>query len=154
MNSAIERILTLRVKDIMRKDVVVVRQSETMEEAARTLAEANVTGAPVVDEAGRCVGMLSGTDYVDDRAGAHPTSQLLGGQDSDYRIELLNEDLVSTHMAPVIQSVELETPVIQAARVICHEHIHRLVVIDDHKRPVGIISALDFVAAMVAAIEE
>lgn len=154
MNSTIERLLTLRVKDIMRTDIVVVRQSDTMEEAARTLAEANVTGAPVVDEAGRCVGMLSGTDYVDHRAGAHMSSQLLTGHEGAYRIELLNDDLVSTHMAPVIQSVEPETPVIQAARVVCHEHIHRLVVIDDAKRPVGILSSLDFVAAMVAAVEE
>ena len=73
---------------------------------------------------------------------------------SAYRIELMNDDLVSTHMAPVIQSVEPETPMMQAARVVCHEHIHRLVVIDDTKRPVGILSSLDFVAAMVAAIEE
>ena len=153
MNSSIERLLSLRVKDVMRTDVVVVRQSETMEEAARTLAEANITGAPVVDEAGRCVGMLSGTDFVDHRAGSHPTSQLCD-DDGSYSIELLNDQLVSTHMAPVVQSTEPETPLMQAARVVCQEHIHRLVVIDDSKRPVGILSSLDFVAAMVASIEE
>ena len=53
MNTAIERLLTLRVKDIMRDDVLVIRESDRMCDAAQTLRAAEVTGAPVVDEAGQ-----------------------------------------------------------------------------------------------------
>ena len=36
----------------------------------------------------------------------------------------------------------------------CQQHIHRLIVLDEQDHPVGILSSLDIVAAMVAVFEE
>jgi predicted transcriptional regulator len=57
-------------------------------------------------------------------------------------------------MSPIVQTISEESLILAAARVMCNEGIHRLVVVDEKKHPVGIVSTLDVVAAMVAAIEE
>jgi len=50
MNSAIERLLSLRVADAMSKDVVRLSPRESMADAAETLVDHHITGAPVVDK--------------------------------------------------------------------------------------------------------
>ena len=44
MNSAIERLLTLQVKDIMNTDVLTVADSDDMQAAAQSIFAAEVTG--------------------------------------------------------------------------------------------------------------
>lgn len=156
MNSAIERLLGLRVEDIMRPDVVTVSVCESMDAAAKRLATHEITGAPVIEASGRCIGVLSGSDFVDREAGFHPTDQLVVKEclHGPFEAQKLESDRVEAHMSPLVQTVSPKATLLQAARVMCGEHIHRLLVLDDEGRPVGIVSALDLVAAMVAAVEE
>ena len=155
MNSAIERIIGLRVKDIMNDEVLTVADSDEMHTAAKIIFDAQVTGAPVVNGFGECVGMLSASDFVGRDAGRHDLQILTRTNPYEpYRIECLNDNLVGTHMSPVLQTISEDALVLAAARVLCNEGIHRLVVVDEKKHPVGIVSTLDIVAAMVAAIEE
>ena len=44
--------------------------------------------------------------------------------------------------------------ILSAARQMCGSHIHRLFVIDDEGKPIGVVSTLDLVSAMVLAFEE
>ena len=82
MNSAVERLLGLRVKDVMRREVMTIDMSETIKSAAHKLFVAEVTGAPVVDGGGRCVGVISGSDFVGKEADAHEM-QLIVQPDPD-----------------------------------------------------------------------
>jgi CBS-domain-containing membrane protein len=156
MNSAIERLLALRVEDVMNREVVTVSESETMKQAAKRLANFEVTGAPVVDDSGRCVGVLSGSDFVGKDAGLHPSETMLvkNTLHEPFHVERLENDRVDAHMSPVVQTISPKAGVIQAARMLCGEHIHRLMVLDDDQRPVGVLSSLDLLAAMIAAVEE
>ncbi len=43
-------------------------------------------------------------------------------------------------------TIDSAATVREAARLMNDEHLHRLVVVDDHGRPVGVIAAMDFVA--------
>ena len=54
----------LRLRDIMTTDVVSVPPGATLREVAEVLAEREVSGAPVVDEAGRVIGVITATDLV------------------------------------------------------------------------------------------
>jgi CBS-domain-containing membrane protein len=155
MNSAIERLIGLRVADVMNHTVVTVSESDDMQLAAQRIFDAQVTGAPVVNAVGECVGMLSASDFVGRDAGRHELQLLTRRSPNEpYSIECLNDNLVGTHMSPIVQTVSEESAVLDAARIMCREGIHRLVVVDGRKHPVGIVSTLDLVAAMVAAIEE
>jgi CBS-domain-containing membrane protein len=62
----------LTVGDLMSRDLVLVRRDTTLRDAATLLARAQVSGAPVVDEAGRCVGLVSSTDFLRWAAREHP----------------------------------------------------------------------------------
>jgi CBS domain-containing protein len=164
MNSAIERLLSLRVSDVMNSPVATIAESATMADAARLMAEREITGMPVVDAQGRCVGMLSATDFaMREHRMAQGEQQLLCGwehavtrppEEGPFHIEMIAQDRVSEHMSPAVQTISETASLINAARVMCREHIHRLVIIDSDDRPVGLVSSLDLVAALVAAVEE
>ena len=158
MNSMIERLLTLRVADVMSKEVVQVASHDTMDHAARTFMEHSISGAPVVDEHLRCAGVLSAMDFVKKHncnCAQNRTGHLLVQERSQpLRIDDCGEPLVCHYMTPSVQTIAAEQSLLAAARIMCAEHIHRLPVLDDCSRPVGMITALDVVAALVNAVEE
>ncbi len=164
MNSAIERLLGLRVCDVMNSPVASVSENASLAEAAKLFATHEITGAPVVDVAGRCIGMISTTDFAmrEHRLATAREQRSMGwehtvaqdGPDESIHIRTIAEDLVREHMSPAVQTINHMASLVNAARVMCREHIHRLVIIDEDERPVGMVSSLDLVAAMVAAVEE
>jgi CBS domain-containing membrane protein len=158
MNSAIERLLTLRVADAMSKEVVCVSLRDSMAEAAQKLVKHSISGAPVVDEEQRCAGMLSAIDFV--KKQAQPGKSGEAGQrgphkgDGSHGGDPFAGDLVRDHMTAPVTSIAASQPLLAAARAMCGRHIHRLPVQDDEGRTIGIITALDVVAALINAIEE
>lgn len=160
MNSAIERLLTLRVEDVMTRQVFSVSRHDSMASAARSLLEHSVSGAPVVDERQACVGVLSAIDFVKQHGctchEADDTKHTLDRDDveSSWQIDRCRNDLVCHHMSSGVQSIAADKPLLAAARVMCAEHIHRMPVLDDRGRPVGMITALDVVAALTNVVEE
>ena len=164
MNSAIERLLSLRVRDVMNSPVATISETASMADAARILAEREITGAPVVNVHGRCVGMLSATDFAmrEHRMSQGEAELSLGWEhtmqqetkEAPFQMETIAEDRVHEHMSPAVQTINQTASLINAARIMCREHIHRLVIIDEDERPVGVVSSLDLVAAMIAAVEE
>ena len=164
MNSAIERLLTLRVKDLMNDKVVTVKQNATMAEAGQVLSENQISGAPVVDEVDRVVGVISTTDFALRESKLVETENQFVGQleyvlvkgdnQSTNHIEQIAENLVQQHMSSGIQTIDPEASIIKAARYMCGEHIHRLLVIDEHERARGVITSLDIMAAMVNSVDE
>ncbi len=155
MNSAIERLLGLRVADVMQRDVITVSESDPVAKAAQVLIDAEISGAPVVDVQGRCVGMLSAADFVRQLAIGHEYEFVVRRHPlAAIEVERKNEDLVASHMTPEVLGIAPEANLVQVARRLCAQHVHRLVVLDPDRRLLGIVSSLDVVAALVAAIEE
>jgi CBS domain-containing protein len=127
--------LDLRVEDLMTIDPVTISAEATIEEAEELLRHNRITGLPVVDGAGRLIGVISLTDllYL-----AVPSVQaLIRHRDSGIRVG----EVMST--PPV--TIDGELPVREAARVMDDRRLHRLVAVDRTGRPIGVISAMDFV---------
>ena len=55
----------MKVRDVMSGDPISLKLTATLREAAITLADESVGGCPVVDPAGRIVGMLSEVDILE-----------------------------------------------------------------------------------------
>jgi len=125
----------VRVADLMTIDPITVAFDATIEKAEDLMRRHRVTGLPVVDEAGRLIGVISQTDilYLDVPA----VQALIRHRERGVRVgEVMS--------APAL-TIDA-TATIQAAAVRMHEqHVHRLVAVDEHGRPAGVISAMDFV---------
>ncbi len=159
MIASVDRLKSLKVSDAMAHNLVTISLNSTMSEAADVLCEHRITGAPVVDEHGRCVGVLSGSDFIHSKAeelqGARTRHVLKGGSPFQaYCIEEVQHDLVRNHMNPSIQTIREDIPLVKAAHCMCQAHIHRLIVVDQYAKPVGILTSLDFVATLIGIIEE
>ncbi|MBX7168396.1 MAG: CBS domain-containing protein [Pirellulales bacterium] len=161
MTYLIERLQELQVQDAMSRAVVEVEASACLAEAARTLVAHEITGAPAVNEQRRCVGILSAFDFVRyhaDRCAESTT--LLAGVPHDVQSSGALQskphagDVVSEYMSPAVQTIAPEASLLQAAREMCATHVHRLPVLDAGGRPLGMITSLDIVAALVNATDE
>ena len=61
---------------------------------------------------------------------------------------------VRNHMTAAVQTIESRAPLLRAARTMCAEHIHRLIVLNDEAQPIGIVTTLDVAAALIKVVDE
>ena len=126
----------LRVADLMTIDPVVIGADASIAEAEELLRINRISGLPVVDLNRRLVGVISQTDllYL-----AVPSVQaLIRHRDSGIRVG----EVMSTPPVTIDAGATLR----QAASVMHDGRLHRLVAIDTMGHPIGVISAMDFVA--------
>jgi len=125
----------LAVADVMTMDPVTVGADATVEAAEELLASYRVSGLPVVDAGGHLVGVLSRTDLLLD--GGPVMSQLLRGRATGLRVgELMSRPPLT---------VGLSATLVDAARIMRDERVHRLVVVNEQGEPIGVLSATDYV---------
>ncbi|MBS2018324.1 MAG: CBS domain-containing protein [Deltaproteobacteria bacterium] len=122
----------LTVAELMTKSVVTLSVDETLAQAADTLSNLGVSGAPVCDADEKVVGVFSKSDLV---------GRLVDGK-------LDTSATVGSHMTKVTVSLRASDSVLRAAQVMAEKKIHRLVVVDDGGRLVGIVSPLDILEAV------
>lgn len=148
----------ISVLDVMQGDVVTLDASASIEDAIRVFEEYHITGAPVVNECGRPIGVLTLSDLVrDDRLRdgriqgdrwAYYLSDPLGPGQRDPRKnfagDVVSELSVSERMTPYVISVDPTTSLEAACRVMSEQSIHRVLVIEND-RVRGIVSTTDVV---------
>jgi CBS domain-containing protein len=161
----VSRFAQIKAREIMQADLVVLTPSTPIESAIQTLEELEIGGAPVVDESGRPVGILSKSDVsrvehvrsgrivgnredwaladlageVDDDA----TEDLILDKE-DYSSALRSSDTVEDWMNPKVVAVRPESSLKEVCRTKVREHIHRVLVASDGKIQ-GIITSFDVV---------
>jgi CBS domain-containing protein len=120
------------VRSLMTSRPVVVTEDDGIAGVAELLAGYEITGLPVVDADDRLVGVISQTDLVRLRGSTLPWTGWHG---------LVVRDLMTTPAKTISGSASLD----EAARRMTAEHVHRLVVVDSRRVPIGIISESDIV---------
>jgi CBS domain-containing protein len=120
------------VANLMTSSPVVVTEDDAIAGVAELLAGYEITGLPVVDDADRLVGVISQTDLVRLRGSTVPWAGWHG---------LMVRDLMTKPAKTIAGSAPLD----EAARRMTAEHVHRLVVVDNRQRLIGVISESDIV---------
>jgi CBS-domain-containing membrane protein len=160
VNATLKRpFLALTAADLMSADVVMVPRAMCLQTAAHLLSESHVSGAPVVNEAGQCIGVLSTTDFMHwvghgERCAARPDCSPSRSFHSAWQVvdvDALPMDAVGSYMTANPVMVPPNTPIDELARMMTDAHIHRLIVVDATSRPLGIVSSTDVVAAVANA---
>jgi CBS-domain-containing membrane protein len=148
----------LTVADIMDRDVPTVRPDDTVEALIRVLQEHELPGVPVVNEGGRCVGIVTEADLVlsdeESELRLPPYLNLLGGV---VFLEPLKhfEERLRKAVASTVEGVMTEDPdtigpeasVRDAAHVIAERRHNRLPVVE-HGRLVGVVTRIDVLEAL------
>jgi CBS domain-containing protein len=134
------------VGEAMRSDVVLLAADMPAERAVRRLEEKAVSGAPVVDR-GRVVGVVTRRDLLvptllDDPAG-HPDGRFPERRDrlAGLRVNHLMSD------EPV--TAQPDWPLLQAVRAMIDHGVNRLPVVDQNRRPLGILTRDDVLRSLV-----
>src|SRR5689334_16846284 len=109
----------MRVSDLMQVDLVSVAPEATVAEAETLLATHHLTALPVLDEEGRLLGVLSGSDLVLAAVQRDEASQLA---------MLHSGTPVHELMTPRPYTVGPEAEVREAARLMMYTGVHRLYV--------------------------
>jgi predicted transcriptional regulator len=126
----IEKSLTLtlppmRAEELMTANPLSVRAAVSAEEAATFLTERRISAAPVIDEAGRPIGVVSKSDLLIHRAKGGP------------------ETVASDLMTPAVFTAPRDAPAAGVVRDMVRLKVHRLFVVDEFGVLIGVISALD-----------
>src|SRR5690625_43369 len=149
------------VTEFMTTDVLVVQPDDPIEQAVTQFAERNITGAPVVDQDGRYVGLVDDSDIVLSSSRVHAPSmvEILGiyfpvpGAMQKFEDEVRHalattvSDVMQTDAPPLGSDATL-TDVASAM----NEHdVSRVTILDAEGRVVGLVSRHNLVAALSRA---
>jgi len=128
---------SITVGDLMAEEPIVVRADAPLSEAAHLMDEYDISGLPVIAEAGDLLGVISETDLVRARA----TEWLWANWTGLHVRHLMSSPALTIHAS---------APVAAAAIQMERDHVHRLVVVsdDDPIMPIGVISTSDLVRAL------
>lgn len=119
---------TMTARDCMNRNISSLRPDDDVLTAVRVLVTNQISGAPVIDNIGNLLGMITEKDCMEIalQAGYHGE---LGGKVSDF-------------MSTDVVTVDTETPVIEIAEHFATRNFRRLPVLESG-RVVGVVSRRD-----------
>jgi predicted transcriptional regulator len=157
MVTASKCLLDLKAEDLMSRDVLAIPHGMSLRAAAHRLVQAGVSGAPVTDDTGRCVGVLSRADlvrFIDQGPHAQPgLAHGPAGWYADWQVldvEGLPADNVTRYMSTEVITAAPETRVGALARLMHEHHIHRVLITDPWGKVIGVVGSMDVLGAVAA----
>jgi CBS domain-containing protein len=157
-----------RAADLMHENPISISENATIKEAAAILLDRGISAAPVINEAGRPVGVISRSDIVlfEREKSEHlpPAAEYFAEDTTDvatgkqvpfgFHVEYPDATTVREIMTPVIYAVSPDTPASQVIREMLQRHVHRLFVTDASGVLVGVITTMDILRHLRREIPE
>lgn len=143
------------VADVMSRDPIVVKPEAPLQDVIKILAERRISGVPVVDETGKLVGVISETDLMWQETGVTPPAYIMLldsviylENPAKYERELhkaLGQTVGEVMTSKGLMTVKPDKPLREAAQIMHDRAIHRLPVVDDSEKVIGILTRGDIV---------
>ena len=150
--------MALTVRDIMDSDPVTVSPTDDVVTVVRLLRRHELPGVPVVNEGGRCVGIVTEADLVlaDEQGDLHLPHyiELFGGvvfleplRRFEGRLKKAFASTVAELMTEDPVTIEPDASVAEAGRLIVRRGHNRLPVVE-HGRLIGVVTRVDVLEAL------
>ena len=139
-------------EQLMTPNPVSISASASVQEAIALLTDRGFSAAPVIDEAGRPVGVLSRSDILIHQREATRHASLFDQTEWDvpprrsragFEVEVVDSTLVRDIMTPILFTVALDASCKTVVEQMLSLKIHHLFVVDEDGALVGVISSLD-----------
>jgi CBS-domain-containing membrane protein len=128
--------------DLMAPNPMSIRGDASIPEAIALLVDRHLHAAPVIDEAGRPIGVLSATDIIIHERERSKVADGLPAPAKDTQARDL--------MTPAVFSVTPETPAEEVIAQLLALRVHQLFVVDGSGVLIGVLSALDVLRQLQA----
>ncbi len=125
----------LSVDKIMTKELITFRKEEDIWEVINVIVKNKISGAPVVNDRGELIGMLSEADCI--RVVLEDRSNQPGGL-----------GIVADYMSHNVRTIKEETTLIEVASYFAHSNFRRFPVLSETGRLVGQVSRSDVLKAI------
>ena len=132
----------LTARDIMNREVYTVGPETSVEEVGRLFIEKDLSGAPVVDDEGRLIGIVTENDLISQEKRFHiPTIIRIFDAfiplESDAKVEAEIKKMTATTVSEIssgeVITVEEDTPLNDIATIMTEKKIHLLPVLKEGK---------------------
>ncbi|MEU0398030.1 CBS domain-containing protein [Streptomyces sp. NPDC006208] len=139
-----------KVRELMTRDVVRVRQDAPFKEIVRLLTEHQVTALPVVDDQDRPLGVVSEKDLLRKSTDQSGSADLLPLPDPEAWERAKAEGTKAEELmsAPAV-CARPEWSVVEAARLMEVQNVKRLPVVDESDKLIGIVSRRDLLGVFL-----
>ncbi len=147
-------LLALTAADLMSSPVVTIPQDTSLSEAARLLHRSEITGAPVVDSDGRCVGVLSSSDFITHAGEEGCEITFVAPWGEMIAVGDVPDNEIRHYMTVQPVTVLPTASIGEVALKMIDAHIHRVLVVNAEGQPRGIVTSTDVVAAVARAAQK
>lgn len=130
---------SLTARDLMQPNPLCISQHTKVVEAGAILMGHSYSAAPVVNERGHAIGVVSLKDLVRCHCKGHPQAL----SNAWMVLECEDETEVSEIMTPTVVTVTPDTSARLAIGLMLAKKVHRLFVVDETGTLIGVISTLD-----------
>lgn len=149
------------VADVMSREPISVRPETPLQEAIKIMAQQRISGLPVVDQAGKLVGVISETDLMWRETGVTPPAYIMildsviylenpARYDRDLH-KALGQTVGEVMTKDSLITTEPDQPLQKAAQLMHDKNIRRLPVINEAGKIIGILTRGDIIRAMAAS---
>ncbi|MDY6930472.1 MAG: CBS domain-containing protein [Halobacteriota archaeon] len=158
-----------KVKELMTTDVITFKPTDKIRTVTKTLGSKRISGAPVIDDDNKVVGVISEADIMkltasipipeinldpfDPYAFVNTFSHLRKvnhmWEDIDKQCETLLSGTVEDVMSKKIETVSPDDYISDVARLMHKNDFNRLPVVDDNGKLVGLIARGDVIGVLV-----
>ena len=154
MTTSKKSLVSLKADDLMSRDLVLLPRQMSLKAAAHLLSRSHVSGAPVVDDDNRCIGVLSATDFVhcvekgEHAEARRPHEPVYYSAWQLVEAESLPTDRVELYMTSDIVTAPPSTTMVRLGRMMLDAHVHRVIIVNKQGTPIGLVSSTDILAAL------
>ena len=147
----------LTAADVMTRDVITVKKETTIRDLAELFARHRISSAPVVDDSGAMIGIVTETDLVEQDKSLHiPTVISLFDWviylESDKKFEKELKKMTGQTVGDIftreVVQVSSATPVSDLADLISSRKVNSIPVVDG-TRLVGMVARIDLIRTMI-----
>lgn len=155
----------ITVKEAMQRNVIKFKDVDTISYVANVLRDKKISGAPIVDEDNRVIGIVSEGDIMRLIEVHSPNVNLILPAPLDlielplrmrYELDELSEGvakaasvMVGEIMTKDVIKVKMDTSISDAAKLMDKHKVNRLPVVDEDDKLIGILTRGDIIGALV-----